>query len=146
MGSVAEDVMRKAACPVLVVKAPLAAQPDTRAGVLDPGLEMTAGPGDVIDVRPLGASLVSARTRHLVHTTAVDVLRLVVRPGQEITRRTDPGETLVHCLEGQVALTALGKTQVLEPGRLVHLPAGKPYSFQGIDDASLLLTSIAPRP
>jgi hypothetical protein len=50
----------------------------------------------------------------------------------------------MHCLEGRVACTALGKTIMLEAGALIDLPAGKPYSIQGIEDASLLLTILAP--
>ena len=60
-GSVAEAVLRKAVCPVLVVKTPLRATPDTEA-------ETIANPGDPVDVRPLGNSLASAHTRTLVRT------------------------------------------------------------------------------
>jgi len=52
---------------------------------------------------------------------------------------------IVHCLEGRVAFTALGKTQVLEAGKLLDLPAGEPHALKGIEDASLLLTILAPR-
>src|SRR5271166_316767 len=50
-GSVAEEVLRKSACPVLVVKTPLRPTPDSQT-------EATANPGDSIDVRPLGTALV----------------------------------------------------------------------------------------
>ncbi len=49
-GSVAEEVLRKAVCPVLVVKTPLRATPDAEP-------EAIAIPGDPVDVRPLGSSL-----------------------------------------------------------------------------------------
>ncbi len=55
-GSVAEEVLRTAACPVLVVKTPAGARIAGEA-------ETAASPGDVIDVRPLGASLASAQMR-----------------------------------------------------------------------------------
>jgi quercetin dioxygenase-like cupin family protein len=75
----------------------------------------------------------------------VEVVRLVVRAGQEIPHHTSKGEILVYCLEGRVAFTALGKTRVLEAGKLLVLPAGEPHAFQGIEDASLLLTILVPR-
>jgi quercetin dioxygenase-like cupin family protein len=137
-GSVAEEVLRKAVCPVLVVKTPPRATPDAEA-------EATAKPGDPIDVRPLGNAPASAHTRTLVRTAAVEVVRLVVRAGQEVPRHESQGEVIVQCLEGRAAFTALGKTQVLEAGRMLCLPAGEPYAFQGIKDASFLLTSLVPR-
>ena len=78
-GSVAEEVLRKAVCPVLVVRTPLRAMPDQ---------ETTANPGDIVDVRPLGSSLVSAHTRTLVRTGTVEVVRLIVRAGQQIPQHT----------------------------------------------------------
>jgi len=137
-GSVAEEVLRKAVCPVLVVRTPLRATPDAET-------EATANPGDPIDVRPLGTALVSAHTRTLVRTTAVEVVRLIVRAGQEVPQHKSKGEIIVHCLEGRVAVTALGKTQVLEAGKLLDLPAGEPHALKGIEDASLLLTMLLPR-
>jgi quercetin dioxygenase-like cupin family protein len=137
-GSVAEEVLRKAVCPVLVVKIPLRATPGAES-------ETTANPGEPIDVRPLGTALVSARTRTLVRTPTVEVVRLIVRAGQEIPRHASKGETIVHCLEGRAAFTALGKTQALEAGKLLHLPGSAPHAFQGIEDASLLLTILVPR-
>ncbi len=138
-GSVAEEVLRKAVCPVLVVRPPLRARP----GALT---DATANPGDLIDARPLGTALASAHTRTLVRTPAVEVVRLVVRAGQEIPQHKAKGELIVHCLEGRVAFTALGKTQMLEAGKLVSLPAGEPHFLKGIEDASLLLTIVVAKP
>jgi nucleotide-binding universal stress UspA family protein/quercetin dioxygenase-like cupin family protein len=136
-GSVAEEVLRQAECPVLVVKAPLRPAPAEDA-------ETTAKPGEVIDARPLGAALASARTRKLVRTPGVEVVRLIARAGQEVPRHTSRGELLVHCLEGRVAFTAMGRTQELRAGELLNLPAGEPHSLKGLEDASLLLTILAP--
>jgi quercetin dioxygenase-like cupin family protein len=81
-----------------------------------------------------------------VRTNSVKVVRLIVPAGQEIPEHTSQGEIIVHCLEGRVAFTALGKSQVLEAGTLLHLPAGAPHALRGIEDASLLLTAFVPRP
>ena len=51
----------------------------------------------------------------------------------------------MHCQEGRVTVTALGKTQALEAGWLLELPAGEPHELTGIDDASsILLTTFVP--
>jgi len=54
------------------------------------------------------------------------------------------GEIIVHCLEGRVTFTALGKTQALESGTLLDLPAGEPHALKGMEDASLLVTTVVP--
>jgi quercetin dioxygenase-like cupin family protein len=43
-----------------------------------------------------------------------------------------------------VALTALGKTEVLEAGKLLYLPAGEQRALSGVEDASMLLTMLVP--
>ena len=77
-----------------------------------------ANPGDVIDVRPMGAALATTPTRTLVKTEAVTVVRMVVPAGKEIPTHTAKGELIVQCLEGRIAFTARGKTHDLEAGRI----------------------------
>jgi hypothetical protein len=64
---------------------------------------------------------------------------------QEVPRPRSQGEILVQCLEGRAAFIALGRTQVLEAGKLLYLPANEPHEFRGVEDASVLLTILAPR-
>jgi nucleotide-binding universal stress UspA family protein/quercetin dioxygenase-like cupin family protein len=132
-GSVAEEVLRKCTCPVLVVKTPLPAAPAAPA-------ETTAKPGEPVDVRPLAGSLGSSRTHRLVRSGALEVIRLIVRASQEIPQHQSHGEIILHCLEGRVAVNALGKTQPLAAEELLYLPAREPHAIKGIEDASLLLT------
>jgi nucleotide-binding universal stress UspA family protein/quercetin dioxygenase-like cupin family protein len=134
-GSVAEEVLRTAPCPVLVVKPPL-------RNAEEPGAVPTAHAGDVVDVRPLGPSLGRAHSLTLVRTHEVAIDRLVVPSGRDGARRRTEGETIVHCLEGRVVLEALGTTRVLEAGHLVDLPAREPYTLRGVEDSSLLVTTL----
>jgi nucleotide-binding universal stress UspA family protein/mannose-6-phosphate isomerase-like protein (cupin superfamily) len=134
-GSVAEEVLRKASCPVLVVRTPSRAAPD---GLV----ESMAGPGDVIDARPLGPAIRAAATRTLFRSGTLQLVRLIVKAGQEIAQHESGGEIVVHCLEGRVNLRAQGKTQTLEAGMLVELPPGEPHSLAGVEDAAILLTII----
>jgi quercetin dioxygenase-like cupin family protein len=104
-----------------------------------------AQPGEVVDVRPLGAALASAQTATLLRAEQVEVRRLVVPAGKEIAEHKARGEIVVYCLEGKVAYTAFGKTHHLEAGKLLYLPTGEPHSVKGIEDASLLVTVLLPR-
>jgi nucleotide-binding universal stress UspA family protein/quercetin dioxygenase-like cupin family protein len=133
-GNVAGQVMLQARCGVVVVNSPREAT--SAAGTPHPTPPASDHP---IDGRPLGPALAAARSRTLFRTPALEVVRLIVQQGQEIFRQGGPGELLVHCLEGQVTITAVGKPQTLTAGLLKHLPAGEPYVIRGIEDASLLL-------
>lgn len=99
-----------------------------------------AQPGEVIDVRPLGAALANSRTTTLIKTERLEVVRLVMATGKEIAEHKAPGEITVQCLEGKIAFTSLGKTTELSGGEMLYLPPQEPHSVRCIEDASLLLT------
>jgi quercetin dioxygenase-like cupin family protein len=103
-----------------------------------------AKPGEVVDARPLGSALASAQTKTLIRAEQVEVIRLVIPAGKDIAEHKAKGEIVVQCLEGRVDFTAFGKTQKLEPGKLLYLPTGEPHSVKGIENASLLLTILLP--
>src|SRR5436305_1637700 len=67
-----------------------------------------AQPGEVIDVRPLGAGLATAKTSTLLKTEKVEIIRLVMGAGKTLAEHKARGEIIVHCLEGRLAFTALG--------------------------------------
>ncbi len=101
-----------------------------------------ANPGEVIDVRPLGAALASTKTRTLFKTEHLEVVQLVMLARKEIVEHDAPGAIMVHCLEGKIALTARGITNQLDAGQMLYLNAGEPHSVMCIEDASFLLTII----
>jgi quercetin dioxygenase-like cupin family protein len=103
-----------------------------------------AEPGDVIDVRPLGTALAQAKTTTLVKTAGLEVIRLVVPAGKQLSTHTVQEEITVQCLEGRVSFMADGATHDLEAGRMLYLAAGTPHSVLGVVDASLLLTIMIP--
>lgn len=104
-----------------------------------------AKPGEVVDIRPLGPAIASVQTTTLVRAEQVEVIRLVVPAGKEITEHKAKGEIVVQCLEGRVDFTAFDKTQTLVAGKLLYLPLGVPHSVKGVEDASLLLTILLPK-
>lgn len=99
-----------------------------------------AQPGEVVNVKPLGPALPTTPTRTLLKDDAVELIRLVIPSGKELPTHQAKGAIVVHCLEGRIHFTARGKSQTLEAGQLIFLPAQEPHSVKGITDASLLLT------
>ncbi len=104
-----------------------------------------ASPGDVIDVRPFGSNLSAAKTATLFKTERWEVVRVVMTAGKEIASHNAPGEITVQCLEGAIALAAMGKTQTLRAGDLIYLSAVEPHAVKCIEDASFLLTILLDR-
>lgn len=66
-----------------------------------------ATPGDVIDVRPLGAALAATRTHALFKSGDLEVIRIVLRAGDEMPPHVVAGEITVQCIEGRIAFTAV---------------------------------------
>ena len=99
-----------------------------------------ANSGEVIDVRPLGVALAQARTTTLVKTKTLEIIRLVIPSGRDISSHQAHGEITVQCLEGRVAFSVGNTRRDLEAGQFLYLSPEEPHSLQGIEDASILLT------
>lgn len=96
--------------------------------------------GQAVDVRPLGAALQHTQTTTLIKTERLQVVRLVVPADKTIDTHTAPDEITLQCLEGEIEVTAHGKSSRLGAGQLLFLQQGEPHSVRGVQDASLLLT------
>jgi quercetin dioxygenase-like cupin family protein len=99
-----------------------------------------ASPGQVIDVRPLGASLRDATTSTLVKTARLEVIRLMLPKGKQIPGHQVPGEITVHCLEGSIEFTVQERALQLEAGQMLFVTGGEEHSLRGLEDASVLVT------
>ncbi len=104
-----------------------------------------AKPGEIIDVTPYGASLATAKTSTLFKTKHVEVIRIVMSAGKEISEHEAPGEIIVQCLEGQISFTSAGKTNVLSPGQMLYLEAEAPHAVRCVAAGSFLLTILSGR-
>lgn len=104
-----------------------------------------ASPGQVVDVRPLGAALTATKTTALVKTEQFEAMRLVVPAGAEIATHAVPGEITLQCLEGRISLGLTGKSLELRAGEWVYLDGNTAHSLKGLEDASLLLMILLPR-
>ena len=99
-----------------------------------------AAAGQIVDVPLLRSTPGEAQTRTLFKTADMEVMRMVVLEGKEIPSHSVSKAITVQCLEGRVALTALGKTQELRAGQMFYLNGGEKHGLKGIEDASLLVT------
>lgn len=63
-----------------------------------------AGPGEVVDLNPLGLAIASSKTSALVKTDRFEAVRLVVLAGTMIPSHQVSGYFTLLCLEGRVVL------------------------------------------
>lgn len=99
-------------------------------------------PGEIVDVRPLGANLVDASTGTLISTEHVKVVRVVLKAGKSLPEHKAKGEIVVQCLEGRVMFNTLGKEIEIQQGQLIYLNSAEPHSVSAIEDSSFLLTVV----
>jgi quercetin dioxygenase-like cupin family protein len=102
-------------------------------------------PGEIADLGPLGANLSSTKTCAVAKTAAFEAIRLVLKAGSELPAHDVPGEIMLHCIEGRVALSFDNRTVELSAGQWIYLDGGKRHAVSSIEDSSLLLTILFPR-
>ena len=96
--------------------------------------------GEVVSLAPLGAGLARARTGALLKARELEVIRLVVRAGEQLPEHSAPGEMTLLGIEGRLALTVPEGTIEIGPADFVHLAASVPHAVRCIESASALLT------
>ena len=99
-------------------------------------------PGEIVDVQPLGSQLCESRNVALFKTDELEVIRLVMPAGKSMPSHWVKGEVTIHCLEGEVILTAGGQTRQMLAGQLVWLEGGVDHALLAVQDSSLLLTIV----
>ena len=99
-----------------------------------------AAPGQLIDVQPLGSQLSESRTVALFKSDELEVMRLVMPAGKSMPSHWVKGEITVHCLEGEIDLSAHGRTQRMKAGQMMWLEGGIDHALAAVQDSSLLLT------
>ena len=104
-----------------------------------------AEPGDVIDVRPLGAALPAARSHALFKSNDLEVMRLVLRAGQELPPHTVTGEITLQCIEGRIAFSCAAGMRELGAGELIHSARNELHGLRALQDSSLILTVVLPK-
>jgi quercetin dioxygenase-like cupin family protein len=96
--------------------------------------------GQVVSVLPLGDQLKDARTTALLKADQMEIVRVVMLAGHEMREHKAPGEITVQCIEGRIEFRTPARSQILEPGDLIHLRSKEPHALQAITDSSALVT------
>lgn len=96
--------------------------------------------GELIDIRPLGSAISSARTTTLYKTQHLEVFRLILLAGKEMPEHQVSGELTVQCLEGSVEFSIGTTRDVMRPGDLKCLAGGTPHSLRAMEDSAVLVT------
>ncbi|MEO7762547.1 MAG: cupin domain-containing protein [Casimicrobiaceae bacterium] len=96
--------------------------------------------GELINIRPLGSAITTARSTTLYKTQHLEVFRLVLLAGKQIPEHEVVGELTVQCLEGSIEFSIGSTRDVMRSGDLKCLAGGIPYSLRAIEDSSVLVT------
>ena len=99
---------------------------------------------EVISLVPQ-TSLAKSQTEIMMKTAQLELIRLIIRAGQEVAPHQSSEEVTVHCLDGQVEFDTESSHFVLSPAELVHLKPNEIHSMKGIVDSSLLITRLLPK-
>jgi len=99
-------------------------------------------PAEIVDLDTWAQDMPGEQTKAIVKTAEMELARLVLAAGKELPTHKVSGPIIVHCLTGEITLTAMGKIQSLMPGQLLHLAPNEPHSVQAIADSVFLLTII----
>jgi quercetin dioxygenase-like cupin family protein len=94
-----------------------------------------ASPGEVINVRPLADTLASSKTRKLIKTPHIEVIRMVLPACKVLAEHKAPGEITVQCLERRVTFRTTGQKKELRSGDLLYLSAEDAHSVESIEDS-----------
>jgi quercetin dioxygenase-like cupin family protein len=99
-----------------------------------------AASGEIIDIRPLGATLADSVTTAIIKSAQLELVRLVLPNGTTLRQHKVSGEITVQCIEGLIEFTTPSVVRRLAAGELIHLAAGEPHTLRALADSTALLT------
>jgi len=97
-------------------------------------------PGQPVDLSPLGDALAHSASHAIVKTHALELMRIVLRRGEQLPPHAVYGECTLLCIEGAVQVEQGGSVCDLRASQIVLLPARGEHAVRAIEDSSLLLT------
>jgi quercetin dioxygenase-like cupin family protein len=95
---------------------------------------------DVIDLHADGAVRGTELSSSLLRTERLQLLLIVLSPGDVVPQHHVDTEFTIQCLTGEVGIDTPDRACTLKPGQLVALPADEPYTLMANTQASLLVT------
>lgn len=101
---------------------------------------------DVADLTALVAVQPDATvSRTVLRAEGVRVVLFAFDAGQVLTEHTAAVPVLLQVIDGNLRITADGRTVDLHPGGLVHLGTRLPHAVEAVTAATLVLTMLDPR-
>lgn len=97
-------------------------------------------PGEVINLYSLTNDMPDDATLALMKTSDMEVIRMVLPKGKEITEHSVDGQMSVQCLEGRTEFDVDGDTHLLSSGDWLYLSRNQPHSLRVVRDTILLVT------
>ncbi|SFV10309.1 cupin domain-containing protein [Pseudoduganella namucuonensis] len=76
----------------------------------------------------------------LVKTEQLELMRMVIPKGKVLPSHQVKGEVTLQCLQGELAITAHGRTTLLRAGEMLYLAACTPHMVQAEQDTLALKT------
>lgn len=101
-----------------------------------------ASPGEIVDLATWAQDVPDEKTKVIVKTDEMELVRLVLSAGKEFADHKVAGPCVIHCLTGEIECVAMGTTQVLAPGQLLYLMPGEQHSVKAVVNSVVLLTII----
>ena len=101
-----------------------------------------ADPGERVDLETWADDLPGARTKVIAKTDRMELIRLFLPAGKELSSHKVNGPLTVHCIRGKAEFTAMGATQPLAAGQLLYLMPQEPHAVKALEDTVILLTLV----
>lgn len=106
-----------------------------------PGNELLAG--QVVEL----ASLLEYQSGAIVSRTLIKqktgtVTLFAIDRGEGLSEHTAPFDALVYGVEGEGEITISGRSSVLEPGKILLMPANEPHGILAVKPFKMLLVMI----
>ena len=101
-----------------------------------------AAPGEVVDLASWGDETPDSGTKAIVKTEKMELIRMVIPAGREISSHQLASPIVVHCLKGNLEFHAMGDTRTLEPGQLLYLEPNETHSLKACEEVEVLLTIV----
>ena len=101
-----------------------------------------AKPGEIVDLESWAEDLPFDQTKVIIKTEELELVRLVIPAGKEIPKHEVTGPIVIHCLDGELIITAMNTNIPLSSGHLLYLKPGDPHAVKAISDSIVLLSVI----
>jgi quercetin dioxygenase-like cupin family protein len=108
--------------------------------VAKPGMHDVSDVASLVEIQPEATV-----SRTVLQAEGARVVLFSFDAGQVLTEHTAAVPVMLQVLDGQLRITADGRTVELRPGGLVHLAARLPHTVEAVEASRLQLTMLDSR-